>query len=105
MCEGTHAITTGLHASAMHQHRACHSPIHAPAAQDGKHYYFTTKEKFQAGIEKGAFLEHAEVHSNFYGTSAAAVRKVANAGKCCILDIDVQGARQVRCPQVLSNLG
>ena len=65
------------------------------AEQDGKHYYFTTKEKFQAGIEKGAFLEHAQVHSHFYGTSAAAVRKVSNVGKCCILDIDVQGARQV----------
>ena len=69
--------------------------LNSCAEQDGKHYYFTTKEKFQAGIEKGAFLEHAQVHNHFYGTSAAAVRKVSNAGKCCILDIDVQGARQV----------
>ena len=65
-------------------------------AQNGVHYYFTTKEKFQAGIDKGSFLEHAEVHGNFYGTSAAAVANVSKAGKCCILDIDVQGARQVR---------
>lgn len=64
--------------------------------QDGQHYHFTTKEEFEAGIAAGAFLEHAHVHSNIYGTSLQAVRDVADADKCCVLDIDVQGARQVR---------
>lgn len=65
-------------------------------AQDGEHYHFTSRERMEAGIARGDFLEHAHVHSNIYGTSAQAVRDVAAAGLCCVLDIDVQGARQVR---------
>jgi Guanylate kinase len=49
----------------------------------------------QAEIEDGQLLEFAHVHDNIYGTSIRAVRDVAAQGKCCILDIDVQGARQV----------
>lgn len=64
--------------------------------QDGVHYHFTTKETFEKEIAEGQFLEYAYVHSNIYGTSIDAVKAVATAGKCCILDIDVQGARQVR---------
>ena len=64
--------------------------------QEGTHYHFTTKDKFEKGIADGKFLEHATVHTNLYGTSIRAVQNVAAAGKCCILDIDVQGARQVR---------
>jgi guanylate kinase len=63
--------------------------------QDGVHYWFTDKETMQAEIEDGQFLEFAHVHDNIYGTSIRAVRDVAAQGKCCILDIDVQGARQV----------
>ena len=37
--------------------------------QNGVHYWFTTKEEFEKGIEQGRFLEHAHVHSNIYGTS------------------------------------
>lgn len=48
------------------------------------------------GICPGFFVESAEVHGNYYGTSKAAVEKVINGGKLCILDIDVQGARLVR---------
>ena len=43
----------------------------------------------------GEFIEHARVHANIYGTSAAAVRAVAAAGKCCLLDIDVQVLHEV----------
>lgn len=64
--------------------------------QDGVHYHFTSKEAFEREIAEGKFLEYAYVHSNIYGTSIKAVQDVAAAGKCCILDIDVQGARQVR---------
>jgi guanylate kinase len=63
--------------------------------QNGVHYWFTNKETMQAEIEDGQFLEFAHVHDNIYGTSIRAVRDVAAQGKCCILDIDVQGARQV----------
>ncbi|KAK9798951.1 hypothetical protein WJX73_008977 [Symbiochloris irregularis] len=64
--------------------------------EHGKHYWFTSVEKFEAGINAGKFLEHARVHHHFYGTSVKAVEDVAAAGRSCILDIDVQGARQVR---------
>ena len=63
--------------------------------QNGVHYWFTDKETMRAEIEDGQFLEFAHVHDNIYGTSIRAVRDVAAQGKCCILDIDVQGARQV----------
>lgn len=63
--------------------------------QNGVHYWFTDKETMQAEINDGQFLEFAHVHNNIYGTSIRAVRDVAAQGKCCILDIDVQGARQV----------
>ena len=81
--------------------RVTHIQIHAqPDAavlpQDGVHYHFTAKPQMEKEIADGQFLEHAHVHGNIYGTSVAAVREVAANGKCCILDIDVQGARQVR---------
>lgn len=47
-------------------------------------------------VAEGKFVEHAEVHDNLYGTSHAAVQTVLSRGQCCILDIDVQGARSVR---------
>eukprot|EP00887_Chlorella_sp_A99_P000512 scaffold17.g512.t1 len=67
-----------------------------PGEVNGQHYHFTSREAFEAGIAEGKFLEHAYVHSNIYGTSVQAVRDVAASGRCCVLDIDVQGARQVR---------
>lgn len=63
---------------------------------NGVHYHFTSHEAMEAEIAAGKFLEHAHVHKNIYGTSIQAVQDVANAGRCCVLDIDVQGARQVR---------
>merc|ERR1712071_567631 len=47
-------------------------------------------------IAQGKFIEYAEVHGNYYGTSIDAVAKVQNAGKICILDIDVQGVQKVK---------
>jgi guanylate kinase len=44
--------------------------------QDGVHYHFTTREDFEADIAKGNFLEHNEVHGNFYGTHKGAVREL-----------------------------
>mmetsp|Transcript_15130 Transcript_15130/g.20608 ORF Transcript_15130/g.20608 Transcript_15130/m.20608 type:complete len:414 (-) Transcript_15130:177-1418(-) len=64
--------------------------------KDGVHYNFSTVETMKKEIDEGKFIEHAEVHGNYYGTSVAAVEKVQSAGKICILDIDVQGARSVK---------
>ncbi len=74
-------------------------------AQNGMHYWFTDKDTMQAEINDGQFLEFAHVHDNIYGTSIRAVRDVAAQGKCCILDIDVQGARQVRPPRTDRSMG
>ncbi|XP_057982142.1 guanylate kinase 2 [Malania oleifera] len=63
---------------------------------DGVHYHFTYKSVMEKEIKDGKFLEFASVHGNLYGTSIEAVEVVADAGKRCILDIDVQGARSVR---------
>ncbi|KAL6748634.1 P-loop containing nucleoside triphosphate hydrolase protein [Haematococcus lacustris] len=62
----------------------------------GVDYMFTSKEQFAKDVAEGRFLEYAQVHNNLYGTSLAAVRKVLEQGKVCLLDIDVQGARSVR---------
>ncbi|GMN54763.1 hypothetical protein TIFTF001_023888 [Ficus carica] len=64
--------------------------------QDGIHYHFTDKSVMEKEIKDGKFLEFASVHGNLYGTSVEAVEVVADDGKRCILDIDVQGARSVR---------
>lgn len=64
--------------------------------QDRVHYHFCSKEDMEAMIARGEFIEHARVHSNLYGTSVAAVRAVSEAGKACLLDIDVQGAESVK---------
>lgn len=62
----------------------------------GKHYYFVSREEFGSLIQQNVFLEHAEVFGNFYGTSAAALNEMCAQGFDVILEIDVQGAEQVR---------
>lgn len=63
---------------------------------NGVHYHFTERSVMEKEIKDVKFLEFANVHGNLYGTSIEAVEVVADAGKKCILDIDVQGARSVR---------
>ncbi|CAB9521526.1 Guanylate kinase [Seminavis robusta] len=63
---------------------------------DGKHYNFTTVEQIKKDIDAGKFIEYAEVHGKYYGTSIEAVESVQKDGKICILDIDVQGAEKVK---------
>ena len=64
---------------------------------DGKDYYFVTKEEFEEKINNGDFLEYAKVqYGAYYGTPKAEVLKILDSGKDCILEIDVQGARQVK---------
>ena len=64
--------------------------------EDGKDYYFLTKEEFEESIKNDKFLEYAKVHDNYYGTPREEVEKLLNEGKDVILIIDVQGMRQLR---------
>lgn len=67
-----------------------------PGERDGVHYHFVSQEAFQEMIEAGAFLEYARVFDNYYGTSKAGVDAQLQAGQDVILEIDWQGAQQVR---------
>jgi guanylate kinase len=89
-----------------------------PGEEDGVHYHFVPREKMLEMIAAGEFIEHAEVgvwpndsqfgsvagsaawavqvHTNFYGTSKAAVSSVSDSGRICILDIDIQGVKAVK---------
>ena len=67
-----------------------------PEETDGKDYHFMSREAFQAGIEAGRFLEWAQVHGEYYGTDRARLDECLAAAADVLLDIDVQGARQVR---------
>lgn len=64
--------------------------------RDGINYHFVDDARFTAMIDAGEFLENAEVFGNRYGTSAAAVERELNGGRDVILEIDFQGAAQVR---------
>jgi guanylate kinase len=63
---------------------------------DGRDYHFITPARFQEMVERGEFLEHARVFDNFYGTGVQAVRDSLASGALVLLEIDWQGARQVR---------
>ncbi|MFD3156500.1 guanylate kinase [Haloimpatiens sp. FM7330] len=64
--------------------------------ENGKHYHFLTKEEFKDKIEKKDFLEYAEVYSNYYGTPKSYVLEKLEKGKDVILEIDIQGALNVK---------
>ncbi len=64
--------------------------------KDGVHYRFITEEAFLALLREGRFLEHALVHGNYYGTLRDDVEKALSAGEDILLEIDVQGAAQVK---------
>ena len=64
--------------------------------EDGLDYHFLTKERFEELLAQDAFIEHAKVHDNYYGTLKAPIREVLAEGNSMILDIDVQGAAKVR---------
>ncbi|MCF6206674.1 MAG: guanylate kinase [Sulfurovum sp.] len=67
-----------------------------PGEKHGREYFFVSREAFEEDIKAGNFLEYAEVHGNYYGTSLKPVREALDAGKLVIFDIDVQGHRLVR---------
>lgn len=67
-----------------------------PGEVDGKDYYFVSREEFEQKIEEGKFLEHAEFVGNYYGTPLDKVNEQLDRGKEVILEIEVEGALQVR---------
>jgi guanylate kinase len=67
-----------------------------PGEVQGRHYYFVSPEEFEAMAAGGAFLEHAQVFGNRYGTSREAIDRQRAQGQSVILDIDWQGARAVK---------
>jgi guanylate kinase len=67
-----------------------------PGETDGRNYHFVTREQFLEMAGRGEFLEHAEVHGNFYATSQSWINARRAEGKDILLEIDWQGAAQVR---------
>jgi guanylate kinase len=67
-----------------------------PGEAAGRDYEFISPAEFEAGIGAGRWAEWAQVHGNFYGTSAEVLHRAEAAGRAILLDIDVQGARQIR---------
>ena len=64
--------------------------------EEGRHYHFVSKQEFEDEINAGGFIEYAEVHGNYYGTSKSQIERFMAEGKDVILEIDVQGADWVR---------
>lgn len=83
--------TTGIAVSVSHTTRAMR-----PGEEDGVHYHFIDTAEFEKMVEAGAFLEDAKVFDNYYGTSQQAVEEQLCKGEDVILEIDWQGAQQVR---------
>ncbi|CAM2970794.1 guanylate kinase [Legionella worsleiensis] len=67
-----------------------------PGEQDGVDYFFVNEPEFVAMIEDNAFIEHAKVYNHFYGTSVAQITRRLQQGIDIVLDIDWQGAQQIR---------
>ena len=67
-----------------------------PGETDGRDYHFVARERFEAMLAEGEFLEHAEVYGNFYGTSKGSIERDLEAGRDVLLEIDWQGAAQVK---------
>jgi guanylate kinase len=70
-----------------------------PGEEYGRHYYFVERAEFEREVAEGIFLEHAEVHGNFYGTSRKTVEDLLKKGRDVLLEIDWQGAAQIRTTQ------
>jgi len=84
------ATDPGIQVSVSHTTRAMR-----PGEENGVDYHFVDQQSFSLMVEQGAFLEHARVFDNFYGTSEAAIREQLERGLDVVLEIDWQGARQV----------
>jgi len=75
---------------------SCTTRAPRPGEQHGRDYYFLSRAEFEQHLAAGLFLEYAEVHGNLYGTLRTEVETARQHGHDVLLDIDVQGARQIR---------
>lgn len=75
---------------------SCTTRSPRPAEINGKDYHFLSNENFANKLEAGEFLEHAEVHGNLYGSLKSDVVSFLQSGTDVVMDIDVQGAEQIR---------
>jgi len=75
---------------------SCTTRVPRGEEKNHKHYHFLSREEFSSKVDRGEFLEYAEVHGNFYGTLQSTVREALRQGRDLIMDIDVQGAAQIR---------
>lgn len=75
---------------------SCTTRAPRPSEREGTDYYFLTRDEFLARRVQGDFAESAEVHGNLYGTLKSEIRRVLDTDRHVILDIDVQGARQIQ---------
>jgi len=91
VCHRLVSADAGLELSVSHTTR---SP--RPGERDGVDYHFVSRQEFERLVAEGAFLEHAEYRGNLYGTSRAAVEGPLAAGRDLLLEIEVQGARQLQ---------
>ncbi len=67
-----------------------------PGEEEGKSYFFKTREEFETMIENDELLEHAEYVGNYYGTPRSFVESMLDAGKDVVLEIEIQGAMQIK---------
>jgi guanylate kinase len=91
VCRGVVARDAGIAFSISHTTRAMR-----PSEQNGRDYHFVSRDEFQRLIAAGAFVEHAEYAGNLYGTSWDALDAPLAAGQDLLLEVDVQGALQLR---------
>jgi guanylate kinase len=88
------ALLDSMHGIAVSVSHTTRAP--RPGEENGVHYHFVDQTRFLEMQSQGQFLEHAKVFDNYYGTSKAALEDTLNQGLDVILEIDWQGARQVR---------
>ncbi|CAD5118549.1 DgyrCDS7237 [Dimorphilus gyrociliatus] len=67
-----------------------------PGEKHGTHYYYVSREEMTKMISNNEFVEHAEFSNNLYGTSKMAIEKVQASGRICMLDIDMQGVKNIK---------
>lgn len=67
-----------------------------PGEIEGVHYYFVDREKFEEMIKRDEFVEWAQVYGNYYGTSKSLINDIVESGKDILLDIDTQGAKNIK---------
>jgi len=95
---GKSTLTRELVSSVDHLRFSISYTTRAPrgAEREGEDYFFVTRAEFVERVDRGEFLEYAEVFGNYYGTHRSELDRAAAEGVDLVLDIDVQGARQLR---------